>query len=78
MKKNQARKSASSGDELQAEYRFDYRKAKPNRFARDYPAGSRVVVLEPDVAAVFKTPESVNAVLRALLETMPGTIRTRN
>ena len=78
MKKNRARKSAGSGDELQAEYRFDYRKAKPNRFARDYQAGSRVVVLEPDVAAVFKTPESVNAVLRALLETMPGTVRPRN
>jgi len=29
------------------------------------------VVLDPDVAAVFSTPQSVNAVLRALIETMP-------
>ena len=54
------------------EYRFDYRKARPNRFADRYRAGSRVVVLDPDVAEVFTTPESVNSVLRALLTTMPA------
>ena len=58
-------------DELQPEYRFDYRKARPNRFAARYKAGSRVVLLDPDIAKAFTTPESVNAVLRALLETMP-------
>lgn len=57
--------------ELQAEYRLDYRRVRSNRFASRYRAGSRVVVLDPDVAGVFTTPESVNAVLRALLETMP-------
>jgi hypothetical protein len=29
------------------------------------------VTLDPDVARVFKSAESVNAVLRALLTTMP-------
>jgi hypothetical protein len=33
-----------------------------------------VVVLEPDVAQVFKTPESVNEVLRALIATMPSAL----
>jgi hypothetical protein len=56
---------------MQPEYHFDYAKAKPNRFAARMKAGSRVVVLAPDVAEVFATPESVNAVLRALIETMP-------
>ncbi len=55
------------------EYRFDYSKARPNRFAARLERGSRAVVLDPDVAAVFSTPESVNAVLRALIETMPQT-----
>ena len=55
------------------EYRFDYTKARPNRFAARLKRGSRTVVLDPDVAAVFSTPESVNAVLRALIETMPQT-----
>ncbi len=57
-------------DELKPEYDFDYSKAKPNRFA-NIPSGSRVVLLEPDVAEVFSTPEQVNAVLRALIATMP-------
>jgi hypothetical protein len=58
-------------DDLLPEYRFDYSKAEPNRFAARLQRGSRAVVLDPDVAAVFSTPESVNAVLRALIETMP-------
>jgi len=53
------------------EYQFDYTKAKPNRFAERLKAGVRAVVLDPDVARVFPTTESVNAVLRALIETMP-------
>ena len=60
-------RAAKSADEL----RPNYRKAKPNRFAQSYEPGSRVVLLEPDVAAVFATPESVNAVLRALIANMP-------
>ncbi len=32
-----------------------------------------VVMLEPDIAEVFTTPESVNAALRALILTMPAT-----
>ncbi len=77
MKKDRTKTTTQEKDELDAEYRFDYRRAKPNRFAKDYEAGSRVVVLEPDVAQVFKTPESVNAVLRALLETMPARANSR-
>lgn len=59
-------------DELLAEYRFDYLKAKPNRFAaRNGTQKLKVVVLDEDVAQVFTTPESVNKALRALIEAMP-------
>jgi hypothetical protein len=72
MKKTAADKRSEKPDQdLQPEYRFDYRKAKPNRFASKAGSGSRAVILDPDVAAVFSTPGSVNAVLRALIETMP-------
>ena len=58
-------------EDLLPEYNFDYRKAKPNRFA-----GRKVdrvlISLDPDVSKVFQTPDSVNAVLRALIETMPS------
>jgi hypothetical protein len=60
-------------DDLLPEYHFDYRKAKPNRFAAPTEEGSMIVVLEPEVAAHFKTPEAVNAVLRALVKALPQT-----
>ena len=56
---------------LKPEYRFDYDKAKPNRFAGRFPGGALTVLLDPDVARVFQSAESVNTVLRALMTTMP-------
>lgn len=62
-------------DELLPEYRFDYSRARPNRFA-PRPAPTKTAIdLDPDVAAVFTTPEAVNAVLRALIQTMPQSKR---
>jgi hypothetical protein len=58
-------------DELRDEYKFDYRTAKPNRFAARLKKGGRLVVLDPEVAAAFSGSESVNAVLKALLQNMP-------
>ena len=58
-------------DEILSQYNFDYSKARPNRFADRMAQDSVVVVLDPDVAEVFKTPEEVNRVLRALIATMP-------
>jgi hypothetical protein len=63
---------SSRSDDLQPEYRFDYGKSKPNRFADRVHAGSVAVLLDPDVAQVFQNAETVNAVLRALLTTMPA------
>jgi hypothetical protein len=54
------------------EYRFDYSKARPNRFAGRVDESRVVVVLDPDVSEVFTTPESVNKVLRALISNMPA------
>jgi hypothetical protein len=59
-------------EDLKPEYHFDYTKAKPNRFAQKAPDGSLVVVLEPDIAQVFTTPDAVKRVLRALIATMPS------
>jgi len=73
MKKTRASESRpAASDDLLPGYDFDYRKARPNRFA-DRAVGEPVVVaLDPDVSRVFTTPESVNAVLRALISTMPS------
>ncbi len=56
---------SSEPDGLLPEYRFDYGKAKPNRFAMG-DARRTVVVLDEDVSRVFTTPEAVNKALRAL------------
>ena len=61
----------SVSDELQPEYRFDYRKARSNRFAGRIDRQGLVITLDPDVSRVFTTSESVNSVLRALIGSMP-------
>jgi hypothetical protein len=63
--------ASSAPDALLPEYRFDYRKARPNRFANRIDRERLVVALDPDVRKVFTTSESVNSVLRALIEAMP-------
>ncbi len=72
MKRMPASDSGEPDDDLRSEYRFDYSKAKPNRFAQ--AAGKRrvAVVLDEDVAEVFETTESVNKALRAFIEAMPS------
>ena len=61
-------------DELLPEYRFDYSKARPNRFVSRSVLPQATIALDPDVAAVFTTQEAVNTVLRALIQTMPQAI----
>ncbi|MBK9602394.1 MAG: hypothetical protein IPO36_11215 [Anaerolineales bacterium] len=58
-------------EEMSAEYKLDYKKAKPNRFASRMKDSPLVVVLDPDVAKVFTSTEEVNKALRALISAMP-------
>ncbi len=58
-------------DDMLSEYNFDYRKARSNRFTTQTDKERLVVTLDPDVAKIFVTPESVNKILRALITTMP-------
>jgi hypothetical protein len=56
---------------MRKEYRFDYRKSRPNRFAPLMKGTTVAVVLDPDVASVFRTPESVNSLLRSVITALP-------
>jgi hypothetical protein len=71
IRRKQTAKRRQASDDARPEYRFDYSKSKPNRFADRASQSRTVVVLDPDIAEVFTTPESVNNVLRALITTMP-------
>ena len=77
MKKTSSSKSRSNrAEDMLPEYSFDYSKAKPNRFAGKISKERVVVVLDPEVSEVFRTAESVNTVLRALITALPeGTRR---
>jgi hypothetical protein len=63
--------------EMRAEYRFDYAKARPNRFADRMKTGVVAVILDPDVAAVFSSSKAVNAFLRSVITTLPVGVHKR-
>ena len=72
-KPNPEQKPGSSREtaEMSAEYKLDYDKAKPNRFAERMQQAPTVVVLDADVAKIFTSGEEVNQALRALISAMP-------
>ena len=71
MKKTPASKPRKAS-EMASEYRFDYKKAKPNRFAEKMKSEPVIVILDEDVAKVFTNAAEVNAALRALISAMPA------
>lgn len=53
-------------DDILPEY--DFRGGERGKYAAAYAAGTNVVVLDPDVAAIYPTADAVNSALRALAE----------
>ena len=72
-KTSKSRACSTVSDDMRSEYSFDYQKGRPNRFAGRIDKNQVVVLLDPDISEVFTTSESVNAVLRALIDNMPKT-----
>ena len=80
MKKARTRTAAGrGGDDILPEY--DFSRGRRNKYAARYAEGSNVVVLDPDVAAVFPNASEVNAALRALAGVIrrhrPARVRSR-
>lgn len=46
---------------------YDFSKGVRGKHAKEFARGTNIVVLDPDVAAVFRDPKEVNRALRALL-----------
>ncbi|MBZ5545266.1 MAG: hypothetical protein LAO07_16565 [Acidobacteriia bacterium] len=53
-------------DEMRPEY--DLRGGVRGKYYKEYAKGTNVVLLDPDVAAVFHDSESVNQALRVLIK----------
>lgn len=64
-------------DEMRAEYCFDYAKAKPNRFMSRVKQSAIAVILDPEVASVFRSSDAVNTFLRSIIATLPERGHTR-
>lgn len=58
------------GDEILPEY--DFSRSRRNKYAARYAEGSIVVVLDPDVAEVFRNAAEANEALRALASLIKG------
>jgi hypothetical protein len=65
MSKNTMKKTPEA-NELRPEY--DFSSAVRGKHYKAYQEGTNVVLLDPDIAKVFKDSESVNHALRMLLE----------
>ena len=77
MKRKQSRREpASDTDTMRAEY--DFSGGVRGKHAARYAAGTNVVVLEPDVAAEFRTAKEVNETLRAVAEILKRRKRRPN
>jgi len=46
---------------------YDFSNGVRGKYQKRYRAGSNVVVLEPEIAAIFSSSEAVNEALRTLL-----------
>ena len=60
-------------NEMRSHYDFDYSKSRTNRFAGEFSEGAVAVVLDPDVADVFRDSKTVNKFLRSAITAMPHT-----
>ncbi|MFZ0314664.1 MAG: hypothetical protein WAL85_18300 [Candidatus Korobacteraceae bacterium] len=63
------KKAKTSSDELRAEYkRSDFKKLERGKYYERVKESSNVVVLDPEIAAVFPNSAAVNKALHSLIE----------
>ena len=70
-KEKKPTKSNHKGEDIRKEYKIDYGKSRPNRFAKIALEEPLVVMVDADVAEVFRTSAAVNQALRALIAAIP-------
>lgn len=71
MKKGSNSQRPRGSDDLRPEY--DFANAVTGKYAKRVAEGSNLVLLDPDIAAAFKTDRAVNRALRAYLKLRPST-----
>lgn len=61
------KKSSNKSEQRQIRPEYDFSQGERGKYARRYAQGTNVVVLEPDVAKVFRSSKAVNASLRKII-----------
>ena len=61
-----SKKTESNEPEMREEY--DFSEGVRGKYAARFREGSNVIVLDPDVAEVFRDPQAVNNALRLLAQ----------
>lgn len=51
---------------------YDFSKGVRGKYFKRYQAGTNLVVLDPEIAAVFKNSEAVNEALRTIMRVAGG------
>jgi hypothetical protein len=73
------KKVRSESDELRADYkRSDFARMERGKYAARMKASSNVVVLDPEVAAVFRNSTDVNKALHSLVEVAQKATRPKS
>ncbi len=57
---------------------YDFSKGERGKYAKQYAAGTNVILLDPDVAKEFPSSESVNKALRTLIQQQDDTVPKHN
>ncbi|MSQ23299.1 MAG: hypothetical protein EXR58_01920 [Chloroflexi bacterium] len=66
--------SDTSEEDMEAEY--DLKGGVRGKYYEAYQAGTNVILLETDVAAVFHDSDSVNRALRALIDVATAQVKS--
>ncbi len=61
-------KKDKSGQVSEMREEYDFSRGVRGKYAKRFAQGSNVVILDPDVAALFPTSKDVNKALRALAD----------
>ena len=65
------------GDELEMRAHYSFKGGQRGRYAHLFPPQPYIVVLSPDVAAVFPDSDAVSEALRTLVRAAQGSILLR-
>lgn len=66
-------KTRSNDDGMKAEY--DFSKGVRGKYYKRFVKGTNIIVLDPDVAKVFKSSKEVNSILRTLAKIATHKVR---